>query len=478
MEIKPCLENLKSNVIRWYKFKENSKILIIGKDVKPIYDFLSKNHETVNLYKATSRVVGNFDYIIIKDDISLISLVRYNLKPDTTILLLMNNRFGVSYFARTDGIETVRENVRKFLTKEEIESSLKKKGYHDYRFFYPLPNYDFANAIYSDKFLPKYNDSKLANNNIYLNNENISFDEIKMLRHFTKSGDFTKFTNSYLIEINPKSTEKAIFYNNIRKDEYRLITKIYDKYVEKEIYTEISQNHINTIKENIEDIEKHGFTLLDKIEDNKVISKYVTMNNLYEKVVGLLKNGEVEKAILIIEDKYNFIKEKFKNNRVTEINTKYFKNLSPKGLFIVDKAYIDLAFENIFIDEKENMYIYDQEWFIENCPLEFLLFRIIFNMYMMNGEITEMISRDDLLKRFNLFEYWETFLNAETIFQEKIVNKEIKEYYDKRAEFLSKQNLDPNAEFDRCNEIKQEYNRYLKHIKRFGFLKKIGLIKF
>ena len=88
------------------------------------------------------------------------------------------------------------------------------------------------NSIYS------FNNSRNENDSIKNQIENISVDEIKMLRHFTKSGDFTKFTNSYLIEINPKSTEKAIFYNNIRKDEYRLITKIYDKYVEKEIYTE------------------------------------------------------------------------------------------------------------------------------------------------------------------------------------------------------------------------------------------------
>ena len=202
------------------------------------------------------------------------------------------------------------------------------------------------------------------------------------------------------------------------------------------------------------------------------------MSNLYEKVVELLKNGKVEEAISIIEEKYNFIKEKFENNKVTEINPKYFKDLSPEGLFIVDKAYIDLAFENIFIDEKENMYVYDQEWFIENCPLEFLLFRIIFNMYMMNSEIGEIISRDDLLEKFDLFKYWETFLTAETVFQEEIVNKEMREYYDRRSENLNAQPLNPNAEFDRCNEIKQEYNRYLKHIKRFGFLKKIGLIKF
>ena len=477
MEYKPCLDVLKTNIIRWYDFKENSNILVVGENVGPIYDFLNKNYETVALDKATVNVVQKFDYIIIKDDMSLIKKLKNNLNADGTILLLMNNRCGVEKFAGIDEVKIVYKNNKDFFTKEEIETKLKEQGFNKYRFFYPLPNYEFANAIYSDEFLPKYNDSKLANNNIYLEDKNIAFDEIKMLRNFTKNGNFTKFTNSYLIEINPKSVEKAIFYNNIRKDEYRLITKIYDEYVFKSRYSESSQKHINTIKENIEDLEKHGFTLLDKIEDNKVISKYVTMNNLYEKVIETIKSNDVEKAVAIINEKFNLITERFKDDETDELNSEYFQNLSTEGLFIVKKAYIDLVFENMFIDENEKVYVYDQEWIIENCPLEFWLFRIIFNMYMMNGEISEIISREDMLKRFNLFNYWEAFLNAETIFQEKIVNKEIKEYYDKRGECLSKQVIAQNAELDRCNKIEEEYNRYIKRVKRLNFLKNIGFIK-
>ena len=342
MEIKPCLEILKTNIIRWYSFKENSKILVVGRGIKPISDFLNKNYEVVALDKtdeATINAEQKFDHIIIKENISLVSKLKNNLSEDGSILLLINNRYGVVNFAYIDGFKTVHENFQKLLTKEEIEKNLKEQGFSNYRFFYPLPSYDFTNAIYSDEFLPKHNDSKLANNNIYLENQNIAFDEIKMLRNFTKNGDFTKFTNSYLIEINPKSKEKAIFYNNIRKDDYRLITKIYDEHAQKEIYNELSTKHINTIKENIEDLEKHGFTLLDKVADNKVISKYVTMSNLYEKVIETIKNNDIEKAISIIKEKFDFIKEKFKDDEVEEINKEYFNNLSTDGLHIVKKAH-------------------------------------------------------------------------------------------------------------------------------------------
>ena len=104
MEIKPCLENLKSNVIRWYKFKENSKILIIGKDVENMCDFLKENH-TVFAVSENNYKTEKFDYIIIKEDIYCLSEYKDCLVEDGTILLLMNNRWGVEHFTKANGFK-------------------------------------------------------------------------------------------------------------------------------------------------------------------------------------------------------------------------------------------------------------------------------------------------------------------------------------------------------------------------------------
>ena len=414
-----------------------------------------------------------YDYIILKEDIALLKKCKQVLAEDGSILLLMNNQYGVQYFAGIDNFDTIYENPNQLLSKEEMEKIIKEEGFSKYQFFYPLPNYDFANAIYSDKYLPAYNDSKLANNNIYLQDNLVVFDEIKLLRNFTKNGDFTKFTNSYLIEINPKSQEKAVFYNNIRKEEFRLITKIYENQVEKEPYDEASLSHIETISENIEVLKKHQFELLDKVEEGKVISRYVTMANLYEKVVENLKSSHIEEAVAMIEKQFQLMKERFEKDRTTEINSDFFDNVEKDKFFIVKKLYIDLVLENTFIDEKENMYFYDQEWSIENCPLEFLLFRMIFNMYMMNDEINAIITREELLRKLNLFEYWEVFLKAEEKFQEQIVNKEMKQAYERKNKLEN--------ELDRYRTMESEYANYKNHIessKRLQFLKKIKLINY
>lgn len=431
-----CLETLKTNSIRWYQFKANSRILVVGDETKSISEFLKLKFEVVEI-GANIDYTSNktFDYIIVKDDISRLENLKKSLNEDGTILLLLNNRWGVTYLAGSDGFKTLYGNANKLLNKDEIEEAIIKAGFCDYKFFYPLPNYEYANSIFSDDYLPEATDSKLANNNIYLEDHKLVFNEIILLRGVTQNGDFTKFTNSFLVEINPTSKEKAIFYNNTRKDEYRLITKIYDGKVEKEPYTTISMSHIHHIGENIEDLGKHGFNMLDKLEDDKIISEYVSLPNIYQVLVNKIKANNVEGAILEIEKLFNEIKDIFADTRVYELNKGYFEGLDAEKFYIVKRAYIDLVFENMFLDG-EDIKIYDQEWSIENCPLEFVLFRMIHNMYLMNGEIENIVTREELLKRFGIWDCFESFLKAESIFQRKVLNWDIIEIYERVHELL------------------------------------------
>lgn len=442
MELNRDLEILRTNIIRWYSFKENSNILVAGSETKELCDFLNENHSVKSL-DADVNYISNtkFDYIIVKDNISYLENYKENLAEDGVILLLLNNRWGVEFLAGGDGFETLYGNKNHLLDKMDIEKYLNDKGFKNYRFFYPLPNYEFANTIFSDEYLPEATDSKLANNNIYLNDNYLVFNEIELLKSFTKNGEFTKFTNSYLIEINPKSMEKAIFFGNSRKEEYKLITKILEGQVEKVPYSEKAVGHIEQIKENIEDLKKHGFDLLDTVENGKVISKYVTLPNMYEATVNKIKNGELEKALEIIEKIYNDIKEKFASDKVDTLNQEYFEGLDTSKLFIVKKAYIDLVFENMFFDN-QGMYVYDQEWVIDNCPLEFILFRLINNMYLMNSEISEIIPRDEMLKKFGLLYCFDEFLKAESIFQNKVINQDMIAIYNRANELsISKEEI-------------------------------------
>ena len=120
------------------------------------------------------------------------------------------------------------------------------------RFYYPLPDYKKPNVIFTDEQLPEYN-SIDKYHPYYIENNDITFNEIDVFREILKTDKnmFTFFANSFLIEITKgecDKTYKYISFNNIRKEKYRLITKIADEYVEKQEVNEKAHKHYENIK--------------------------------------------------------------------------------------------------------------------------------------------------------------------------------------------------------------------------------------
>ena len=98
-------------------------------------------------------------------------------------------------------------------------------------------------------------------------------------------------------------------------------------------------------------------------------------------------------------------------------------------MHFIKSGFIDLLFENIFY-ENDKYYFYDQEWCIENIPLEFILYRAINNLYTYNvNRLSQVIERKELLKKFDLNEFEDYFIELEKIIQEQILEKEIIERY-------------------------------------------------
>ena len=146
-------KEIADNAIRWYDFKENSNLLYVREDIEEIKYSTEK-----------------FDTIIIKDYINQIEKVQRFLKPDGIILLLVNNKYGLA--------NSSKEST---YTKAEIEKVLKKLKIKDYKFYYPLPNYEQANTIFSDDYLPDRNHPKLINNVFYNEDDEIKYNEIEAI---------------------------------------------------------------------------------------------------------------------------------------------------------------------------------------------------------------------------------------------------------------------------------------------------------
>jgi len=378
--------------MNWYDFKENAKILEMGQD-----------------FNVNTDVNQEFDYIIIKDDLSKIEMAKKCLKQDGTMLLCLNNRFGVKYFAgcKKEGkpFNTICSESTYVYGKKEIEQILQDNGFTNYKFFYPLPDYENPSSIFSDDYLPDYTNTKLLYNSCYEDNEVFVFNELEALKQITKSGEFTFFSNSYIVEINPQKQPKFVSFNNSRKSKYRLMTKMYDEYVVKIPMNNEANEHISNMKDYITDLQKYDINIIDKFEDNKIISKYVNNKTLIEIIAENIKHKDIQKSYDLMQKWYDFIKIKFGDQKTDKLNEGVScDNSLINGLTIVKKAYIDLVFENIFIENNDFMF-FDQEWCFDNLPLEFILYRAVNTLYIYNYELDEILSKMIFLKKLELISF-------------------------------------------------------------------------
>lgn len=242
------LSPIRQNILEWYDFDKEASLLEIGSGCGAITGLfcekvnrvvgieLSKRRSTINAkrnekYHNLEIMVGNFEDIELTekfDYVTLIGVLEYAdsyinaqspyeemlkrvkkfLKPNGTLIIAIENKFGLKYFAGAmedhtgnlfDGIENYKNvsSVRTF-SKNEIEFLLQKAGYQENDFYYPIPDYKLPTAVYAKNYLPKAGD--LRNMSIAYDRARFKlFDEDIVYDQFCKDQKFEYFSNSFLI---------------------------------------------------------------------------------------------------------------------------------------------------------------------------------------------------------------------------------------------------------------------------------------
>lgn len=406
---------------KWYKVKENSKILILNK-------------EKINIEKYSTE---KYDYIYLNGtleniDIDTLKSIKQQLNEDGTLFIAVDNRIGVKYLVgnKSEHCNKIYDSIKgqfengKLYTKEELDGIIKELGFKYCRYYYPLPNYDKPSVIFTDNYLPNNNNSKINYNVIYDKESLIVQDEIELLKMFIKQNKFKEFTNSYIIELSNKMIDEKVKYysfNTMRKDKYSLILKMTDEYVEKIAENKQAVEHIRNINKNSKILKELGFSIaeeeIEEIEDI-VKSKIIKFKQLDEYIINLLEQNQTKKTYQLIDDWYKYIQEKLKPNE--------------KGF--VQHGFIDMVFENTFYNEKEKEFIFfDQEWYKENIPVKFILYRAIKNLYAHNPKMENKIVHAEILKHYNI-EYDEYKMQEKQI-QNEVIDIQKQEFYSKQYEY-------------------------------------------
>ena len=200
---------------------------------------LSKRRSLINAnrnkeYDNLTIMVGNFNDIVLEekyDYITLIGVLEYAayytdakqpfeaflkrissyLKEDGKLLIAIENKFGLKYWAGTredhtgkffDGLEgyiDTESSVSTF-SKEGLKTIIANAGYRNAEFYYPFPDYKFPVQIFSDEYLPKEDDLNIGLDT-FDNTRMMLFNENRVYASLLKENKFDFFANSFFVEV-------------------------------------------------------------------------------------------------------------------------------------------------------------------------------------------------------------------------------------------------------------------------------------
>ena len=404
------LLKFKKNIISWYPIEAKDTVLQVGEDEEIHKELLKKTSKVVVIEKIDEfEMKANFDYVTLignfenleteKEIINLIDFAKSCLTRDGRILIAMKNKFGMKYWTGEKesenseifgNIVSKKENVFGLAKIKSILDDLKLK----YKFYYPLPDYKTANVIFSDEYLPT-NDSIDARDLTYCKDgELLVFSEREAYKQLLNEdkNQFPFFANSFFNEVSEKDRFQDIRYVGYgitRKEHHRIKTVIRKNIVEKTADNESAQSHIKNISRNIKVLDDSKIDCLDKFEKDMIISKFLpdaksfdeVLMEIYNKkgldeVIKHIKEFKCEILDKLLENKKDNTNFDIKNTVFEKYNEEISNELKEK-LHFTKNGILDLIFQNCLV-KGNKIFAYDQEWYEENVPVEFILYRAIF----------------------------------------------------------------------------------------------------
>lgn len=263
-----CLTKKRENILKWYKFKENASVLEVGAGYGELTEYLcghvghvtcyERKTERIDVIKMRCKAYDNldcccgylqeqkwsekFDYIFIHDIFALsrkffkaedastemLKFLLSYLRPEGKILLLIENRLGLKYFAGAAeeistqffwGLKSYDEDERcRTFSKAELNDILEKSGIKKTNWFYPYPNLVYPLEIYTDEIMEKivYGISKPDYE--IISDRYQFFDEQRMFWTLHKEGIENRFVNAFFVECAMDETKKQILFADLEND--------------------------------------------------------------------------------------------------------------------------------------------------------------------------------------------------------------------------------------------------------------------
>lgn len=482
------LSRVRENILNWYPFRKDAACLEIGSGCGAISGLLCERMKkvvSVELSKQRADInmarherldnleiwVGNlndmvfgetFDYIVLNGVFeyapgftegdqpceAFLNNIRRLLKPDGILLIAIENRFGLKYFAGApedhtdgyfDGIAGYPQNhsVRTF-SKGEWERLMENCGFVNHRFYYPYPDYKFPREIFTEESLKEQKYGLPAWN--FTRYRMALFREETVADTIQQDGRMDYFANSFLIEMSrqPLDEKKKVLYAKMSTDRDRhfsVATTIEqqdgNKMVVKRAMTPEAKRHLKNM---IKQPEEHGGfrTMVGGEIPDGIAYTFLEEKSLGQQAKRAVYAHDMGKIRKLVHQVYQMCQketdrviqrqirsQEMSGRERTEFTKVFGTAKMPEDLLCIAPANIDLILDNIF--EKDGDYcVIDCEWIFDfPVPVSFILWRCINELYSSYPQLEQEYPVASLLKDYSITgEMADTFHKWGTYFAE------------------------------------------------------------
>lgn len=415
------IAQLKSGLTKWYDFPEGGHV------------FVADNAMEIKL--PTDQ---KYDYLVVSDGLekavdvkALLADLAGAVKEDGIGLLAFNNRLAIKYFCG----DSPAGNM---FSKAEIEQLLIDAGFINFKFYSVFSDLNNPSHIFAEGYNPG---EDLANRFFptYNTPETVFLKEEEYYRVLFENGLLHSMANGYLVEVSKSKEVKLSDVLQVtstldRDSENAFITIIHgDGTVVKKNPFGLGKEHFDRMLSYAEDLKGRGIELVDmKMAGDALSMPFVDA-----------PTGQLALKEAFLKDKDTFYKmmDAFRNQIMKSSDIiGQDKDLGP----IVRYGYIDMVPLNSFYREGKFIF-FDQEFRVENYPLNAIVFRMIATFYFGNEKLEEIIRAEEVYKRYGVFDNFERFVKLESEFLAPLRNEEkLTEYHRsvRRDDLMTRKNLE------------------------------------
>ncbi len=230
---------IRRNILDWFFFEKTDRILELGaecgvitallcewadnvvaveenSDYAEVNKYMNRDRNNLTVINASSKAFLDGEYAVNADlydyitmigsfDEDALETVGGCLKPGGKLFVAMDNKYAIKYWSGATDNDTdnafdgLQGNLNeKRYSRNKLEEVLKKAGFSNNEFYYPIPDYRLPTEIYSEEYLPKQGVMKKNTPN-YVGPRLLAFDEALVADSLSSDEMFEWFANSFLV---------------------------------------------------------------------------------------------------------------------------------------------------------------------------------------------------------------------------------------------------------------------------------------